>query len=450
MRFCSKAWRRLQSFFVDKFDVDKSEVREKTDKHVKDASRRIREEGVGEEDEVEKKRKMKKKKLKKIDFGKLPFGRKRIRKTEYEVEKAVSKKVTSVFGEHYRKRIEGDFAVTSGEKKGEKNIPISFDLSLYTSGNLRDANVEFYTSYIRKLKLKKHILKRFKESSLKSSKQGLQSINVSSGRHVGSEKYAEGKMGSVDFFGTIINLVKSRSLEKLSIPLELEKEDLMIKRRASNIPILLVTVVDTSKSMEFFSGYVLEALFQLKRYFWESRNKIAIIACRGESAKVLLQPTTNFEKLKRSFLEMKFGGITPLPEALLLAYRMVKIEKLKNRGLIPIVLVITDGLANVPLKEDISAPIRKIYGLPSYADILALGKVFKREGIPIIVLNPSHFDKWSLRLLPPPSQVLRKISETTDGKYIGLTMRDISKISSEKELLAKLVLEAIMERLSKK
>jgi len=71
------------------------------------------------------------------------------------------------------------------------------------------------------------------------------------------------------------------------------------------------------------------------------RDEIAVVAFRGGSAEVLVQPTHDVEEVRAAFEYLPTGGRTPLAHALELAKQFVN-----DRTLL---ILLTDGRANVPL-----------------------------------------------------------------------------------------------------
>jgi len=157
------------------------------------------------------------------------------------------------------------------------------------------------------------------------------------------------------------------SHEKL--PLKIVNEDIREKVRRARTSSLITLVVDASGSMaaqrrmEAAKG----AVFGLLSDAYKRRDKIAFIAFRGETSEILLPPTNNIDLAEKALRELPTGGKTPLPHALLTALNLIESEKKKHSKTIkPIIVLITDGKANVSLggkiREeivDISSKIRE-------------------------------------------------------------------------------------------
>lgn len=75
------------------------------------------------------------------------------------------------------------------------------------------------------------------------------------------------------------------------------------------------------------------------------RDQVALIAFRGKQAELLLPPTRSLVRAKRSLSGLPGGGGTPLATAIDTAASVA--ESLQRRGLTPVIVLLTDGRANV-------------------------------------------------------------------------------------------------------
>ena len=75
------------------------------------------------------------------------------------------------------------------------------------------------------------------------------------------------------------------------------------------------------------------------------RDQVALIAFRGKVAELLLPPTRSLVRAKRSLSGLPGGGGTPLATAIDVAASVA--EGLRRRGQSPVIVLLTDGRANV-------------------------------------------------------------------------------------------------------
>jgi len=106
-----------------------------------------------------------------------------------------------------------------------------------------------------------------------------------------------------------------------------------------------IVVVDTSGSMgaaervQAATGAVLGLLADAYRL----RSRVALIACRGTGAQVVLPPTASVELGRARLDSLPTGGATPLAEALELAGQLA--EQVRREHDEPLVVLVSDGRA---------------------------------------------------------------------------------------------------------
>ena len=156
-----------------------------------------------------------------------------------------------------------------------------------------------------------------------------------------------------------------------------KRSDLHQNIRTGKTANLILFVVDASGSMaaqqrmEAVKGAVLSLLTDA----YQQRDEVAVISFRGEQASVLLTPTRSVEQAELALRELPTGGRTPLSHALQLALDMF--EKTDTRHAPPLLIVLSDGKANVALQEN---------GDP-WRETLALADLIAERAIPALVLD---------------------------------------------------------------
>ncbi len=156
-----------------------------------------------------------------------------------------------------------------------------------------------------------------------------------------------------------------------------KRSDLHQNIRTGKTANLILFVVDASGSMaaqqrmEVVKGAVLSLLTDA----YQQRDGVAVISFRGEQASVLLAPTRSVEQAELALRELPTGGRTPLSHALQLALDML--EQTDTRHAPPLLIVLSDGKANVALQEN---------GDP-WRETLALAGLIAERAIPALVLD---------------------------------------------------------------
>ena len=144
--------------------------------------------------------------------------------------------------------------------------------------------------------------------------------------------------------------------------LHVTRDDLHDKVLTGKQAHLILLIVDASGSMaarrrmEAVKGCVLGLLEDAYR----RRDEIAVIAFRGEHAELVLPPTRNVELAQRALQDLPTGGRTPLAQALELGAEVLMRRSI-GRGasdttLKPLLVLLTDGRANVPLNSEGKGP----------------------------------------------------------------------------------------------
>ncbi len=144
---------------------------------------------------------------------------------------------------------------------------------------------------------------------------------------------------------------------------------------------LIVFLVDASESMG--EGAVARmaaakgAVLALLRAAYIERCRVALVAFRGEWAEILLPPTRSIALARERLRRLPIGGATPLADGLWSAWRLIRRERARFPGARPLLVVISDGEANVPLE-----PGRKVI-----EEVLDIAARMSSEGIPALVID---------------------------------------------------------------
>ena len=131
----------------------------------------------------------------------------------------------------------------------------------------------------------------------------------------------------------------------------IEPHDVREKVRETKTGSLILFVVDASGSMGAQRRMVAVkgAILSLLLDAYQRRDRVGLIAFRGTTAQVLLPPTSSVDLAHALLSEMPTGGRTPLSRGLLLAMEVIETEKQKDRNVLPLLVVLSDGRANVAM-----------------------------------------------------------------------------------------------------
>lgn len=139
--------------------------------------------------------------------------------------------------------------------------------------------------------------------------------------------------------------------EKNGVAIAIEAGDIREKVRERRIGNFLLFVVDASGSMGAQQRMVAAkgAVLSLLLDAYQKRDRVGMIAFKGNEAAVLLPPTNSVELAHRRLAELPTGGRTPLAAGLYKAYEIARAHLFKNPNLSPLLIVISDGRGNVSL-----------------------------------------------------------------------------------------------------
>jgi magnesium chelatase subunit D len=165
-----------------------------------------------------------------------------------------------------------------------------------------------------------------------------------------------GAAGGTVAIGATIGAAASRRAERgngaeeaAPSALTVEPEDLRVRRREPASGRCILFVVDASGSMAAQGRMALAkgAVGQLLREVYRRRERVGLIAFRGSGAELLLPPTGSAELAETRLRALPTGGRTPLAHGLRLAREVF--ERPEQRGGAALLVVISDGRANVPI-----------------------------------------------------------------------------------------------------
>jgi magnesium chelatase subunit D len=133
--------------------------------------------------------------------------------------------------------------------------------------------------------------------------------------------------------------------------LRLERHDLRQKVRERKTGNLIVFVVDASASMDAEQRMIATkgAILSLLRDAYVRRDKVALVAFSGRNARIVLRPTSSVDLAERRLERLSVGGTTPLTHGLITALKLVKTERLRDPGVYPLLVLISDGRGNISL-----------------------------------------------------------------------------------------------------
>ena len=186
----------------------------------------------------------------------------------------------------------------------------------------------------------------------------------------------------------------------------IKSRDIREKIRVGKISTATMFVVDASGSMganrrmESAKGAVLSLLLDS----YQQRDKVGMVAFKGDQADVLLPLCRSSDLAVERLKELPTGGRTPLAAGLEQGLNLLIAEKHRDEEAIPILLLISDGRANVSAGG--SKELEQ--------ELLALAEQARAKGIYVIVIDTEIVSDSFIQM---QLGYCRAIASYSGGKY---------------------------------
>ncbi len=210
--------------------------------------------------------------------------------------------------------------------------------------------------------------------------------------------------------------------------------DIREKIRVGKVSTATMFVVDASGSMganrrmESAKGAVLSLLLDS----YQQRDKVGMVAFRGNQADTLLPLCSSIDLAVERLKELPTGGRTPLAAGLEKGLNLLLNEKQRDEGAIPVLLLISDGRANVSSGSG-NKEIEK--------ELVTLAEQARAKGVHVIVIDTEVVSKSFIQM---QLGYCRQIASYSRGKYYPIAdltsqaVHDIVIQERERELLSSL------------
>jgi Mg-chelatase subunit ChlI/Mg-chelatase subunit ChlD len=340
-------------------------------------------------------------------------------------------------GETYEEKVEE-------KKTGAKAIPTVSDVARFTEVS---KGYSIITSLEKKIVSPSSFF--LKMGKIKTRKQGVHAgkhaqaiTSLNKGKPYGW-RIPHGKPTDIHLPATIREAArKQKNRQKPSeTALKICLEDVREKLRMYKSPLTMIFLIDLSGSMLLNLEGVKEALLKLHSDAYRSRDRVGIVALKGLRADVVQHPTTNLKVVANKLVNLRISGYTPLATGMLKTWEVLKEAKRRDPSTVSVMVVITDGSANVPLKrsletgevrqiEEVRVIVREYEDL-SVEDVMSVSRLIKREGIHTIVINtnPHMYGRETYGFL-----VTEAIASITKGSH-----HVIGRLTTNKDIVENMI-----------
>lgn len=130
--------------------------------------------------------------------------------------------------------------------------------------------------------------------------------------------------------------------------------DVYEKVRERKVGNLFLFILDASGSMgaQKRMAATKGAVYSILMDAYQKRDKAAMVTFQKRGAHCILPPTSSIDLAGRLLKDLSVGGRTPLSKGLLEGYSVLHHYLIKEPDALPVVVLITDGKANIPLHSD--------------------------------------------------------------------------------------------------
>jgi len=190
--------------------------------------------------------------------------------------------------------------------------------------------------------------------------------------------------------------------------IRIKSEDIREKERVGKTSAVVLFVVDASGSMgamqrmESAKGAVLSLLMDS----YQKRDKIGMVAFKGKDAELILPPCSSVDLALSRLQELPTGGKTPLSAGLSRALQLLQGELRKDEETKPMMVLISDGRANVGM----GGKIRD--------ELMEISERTKQLGVHTLVIDTEVVESsfMDIRL-----GYCHEIADTCGGKYYPIS-----------------------------
>ena len=175
---------------------------------------------------------------------------------------------------------------------------------------------------------------------------------------------------------------REKEKEENNVAFAIKKDDLQRKVRVKLTANLVMFVVDASWSMAVAErmSATKGAILSLLTDAYQRRDRVGLVVFQKDRANLVLPPTNSVQLAKRALENIPVGGKTPLSAGLLLAYEVIKRERISHPDVLPLIIMLTDGAGNVSMSGEI----------PPQQEAHQLADQIAAEDIRSVVINMEH------------------------------------------------------------
>lgn len=205
------------------------------------------------------------------------------------------------------------------------------------------------------------------------------------GRYIQSRS-ANGKTNDLAFDATmraaaVFQRDRGEMRARNRVAFAIRPADYMKKIRVRKAANLILFLVDASWSMAVAERMAATkgAIMSLLTDAYQRRDRVGLIVFQKNLATLVLPPTNSVMLAEQALQDIPVGGKTPLAAGLMMAYEVLRKEKLLHPEIMPLLIVLTDGAGNVSVGH-----------LPPQEEAYNTANMIAAEKIHSVVINMEH------------------------------------------------------------
>jgi magnesium chelatase subunit D len=169
--------------------------------------------------------------------------------------------------------------------------------------------------------------------------------------------------------------------DKQGLALAVRSDDFQKKVRVRKASNLILFVVDASWSMAVAERMQATkgAIMSLLTDAYQRRDRVGLVVFQKDQARVVLPPTNSVELAQKALKDIPVGGKTPLSAGLNLAHHVIEQELRLHKDVMPLMIVLTDGAANVALTD-----------MPAQEESYRFAEMIHDADVRSVVINMEH------------------------------------------------------------
>jgi magnesium chelatase subunit D len=194
--------------------------------------------------------------------------------------------------------------------------------------------------------------------------------------------------------------------------LRVQPEDVRAKVRKTKCGASILFCLDASGSMQAdermaaAKGAVLALLVDA----YQRRDRVGLVAFKGERAELVLPLTRSVELAQQRLKDIPTGGATPLPEGLALAYEVLTREIRRDPEVLPWVVLLSDGHANVSVGAGLAIEESK-----------RAAAMLRDAGVNVLIVDTSGANGHGYA---------RQLARASSGHYVRLDQMEAGRLTT--------------------